>query len=284
MFFLQVAQTVAEGLRSTGMMTGTGIMLTLTFVLIGFLIYYQRNLYKVNQKVKRLKADKEASMIRASIKFQEDERNRIAADLHDDAGPLLATIRLYLNEGLIHKDKAAQLQSILSARQIVDDTIGLIRNISHSLMPPTLKNFGLESAATNLYEKINQSGKIAATARFNDYDKRMEPEREMLSFRVIQELVNNIIKHSYAGFIHLVQNRVADTIYIIIQHDGKGVVQAEFEKLLFESEGLGLKNIENRMRVLGGRVKFEKGKDDEVYKITMEIPASKAVIRKVDID
>jgi two-component system, NarL family, sensor kinase len=284
MFFLQVAQTVAEGLRSTGMMTGTGVMLTLTFVLIGFLIYYQRNIYKVNLRVKRLKADKEASMIRASIKFQEDERNRIAADLHDDAGPLLATIRLYLNEGLINKDKAAQLQSILSARQIVDDTIGLIRNISHSLMPPTLKNFGLESAATNLYEKINQSGKIAATARFNDYENRMEPEREMLSFRVIQELVNNIIKHSYAGFIHLVQNRVDDTIYIIIQHDGKGVVQSEFDKLLFESEGLGLKNIENRMRVLGGRVKFEKGKDDGVYKITMEIPASKEVVRRVDID
>jgi two-component system, NarL family, sensor kinase len=282
MFFLQVTQTVADGLKSTGIITGTGVMLTLTFVLIGFLIYYQRNIYRVNKKVKRLKEDKEASMIRASIKFQEDERNRIAADLHDDAGPLLATIRLYLNEGLIHKEKSAQLQSILSARQIVDDTIGLIRNISHSLMPPTLKNFGLESAATNLYEKINESGKIAATARFNDYEKRMEAEREMLAFRVIQELVNNIIKHSNAGFIHLVQNRISDIIYIIIQHDGKGIVQSEFDKLLFESEGLGLKNIENRMRVLGGRVKFEVGKDDGVYKITMSIPALKAVVRTVE--
>ena len=69
------------------------------------------------------------------------KRQRLAADLHDDAGPLLATARLYLNENLVNQDKATQLQSIFQARQIIDDTIQLVRNISHSLMPPTLKNF-----------------------------------------------------------------------------------------------------------------------------------------------
>jgi signal transduction histidine kinase len=86
----------------------------------------------------------------------------LQADLHDDAGPLLATARLYLNENLVNLDKTTQLQSIYNAKQIIDDTIQLIRNISHSLMPPTLKNFGLESAVNDLFQKISGSGSMNA--------------------------------------------------------------------------------------------------------------------------
>src|SRR5882757_7594377 len=112
---------------------GTIGMLALTIGLIVFIIFHQRKL-----------------LLNASIRLQEEERQRIAADLHDDAGPLLATARLYLNENLVNLDKTTQLQSIYNAKQIIDDTIQLIRNISHSLMPPTLKNFGLESAVNDL--------------------------------------------------------------------------------------------------------------------------------------
>jgi hypothetical protein len=83
-----------------------------------------------------LEDDKQQILLNASIKYQEEERNRIAADLHDDVGPLLATARLYLNENMINLEPAAQLQSIFSAKQIIDDAIQLIRNISHSMMPP----------------------------------------------------------------------------------------------------------------------------------------------------
>ena len=118
-------------------------------------------------------------------------------------GPLLATARLYLNENLIHQEPALQLQSIFSAKQIIDDSIQLIRNISHSLMPPTLKNFGLEAAIKDLFEKINGSGVINSSARFHDNRQRLSDEQELLVFRILQELVTNIIKHSSAGFIHL---------------------------------------------------------------------------------
>ncbi len=270
MFFLQTIKVA--GSIGYNVIFSTLVMVIAAGVTACFVVYYQRNVIKANENLRRMEADKRASLIRASIKFQEDERNRIAADLHDDAGPLLATIRLYLNETMLTKNKADLHKSILSARQIVDDTIALIRNISHSLLPPTLKNFGLDSGVANLYQKINNSGKIATTVTFNDYDERLSPERELLCFRVIQEVVNNVIKHSYVSFIHLIQTRIGENIYIIIQHDGKGIVQSEFDKLLFESKGLGLKNIENRMHVLGGRISFEVGKDDKVYKTTIEVP------------
>lgn len=269
MFFLQVTKEIASG---TSAVWGTFVMVSSVLFVVFFSFYYQRRIVRINGNILRLEKEKQANLVKASIQFQEDERNRIAADLHDDAGPLLATVRLYLNEGMVNKDKPAQLQAIHNARQIVDDTITLIRNISHSLLSPTLKNFGLESGVVNLYEKINGSGKIAATARFNEYEVRLSAEKELLCFRVIQELVNNIIKHSYANFIHLIQNKADDNILIIIQHDGKGLVQSEFNKLVLESDGLGLKNIENRMQVLGGRITFEKGRDDGLFKVTLEVP------------
>src|SRR5215207_1080883 len=182
---------------------GTIGMLVLTIGLIVFIIFHQRKVIRYQMQLQHMEQEQQKMLLNASIRLQEEERQRIAADLHDDAGPLLATARLYLNENLIHQEPAIQLQSIYNAKQIIDDAIQLIRNISHSLMPPTLKNFGLESAMTDLFQKINGSGNLNATARFHDYRQRLKLEQELLVFRIIQELVTNIIKHSSSGFIHL---------------------------------------------------------------------------------
>jgi two-component system, NarL family, sensor kinase len=251
---------------------GTVGMLLLAMVLVVFVTMHQRKVNGLNKELLRLEQEKQASMLKASIQFQEEERQRIAADLHDDAGPLLATVRLYLNDNLVNQEKAQQIQSIYSAKQIIDEAIMLIRNISHKLMPPTLKNFGLESATNDLFQKINGSGVIKATARFHEYKDRLSTENEMLSFRVIQELVNNIIKHSSAGFIHLTQNIAEETIFIRIHHDGKGILQPEFEKLKYMGSGLGIKNIASRMKVLNGKITFEIDESKTYYKVTLEIP------------
>src|SRR5690606_12399343 len=201
MYLLQVN----EGIPRL-MFLGTLAMLILAIGIILFVIFHQRKVIRYQMMMKQLEAEKQQILLNASIRFQEEERQRIAADLHDDAGPLLATARLYLNENLVNQEKSQQLQSILSAKQIIDDAILLIRNISHSLMPPTLKNFGLESATTDLFQKISGSGAINASARFHDYRTRLKVDAELLILRIIQELVNNILKHSHAGFIHLTQN------------------------------------------------------------------------------
>jgi two-component system, NarL family, sensor kinase len=268
MFFLQATDTLSGKM----MIIGTTIMVLLALVVVVIAIMHQRRVVGFNNELKRLEEEKQASMLKASIKFQEEERQRIAADLHDDAGPLLATVRLYLNDNLVNQEKAQQIQSIFSAKQIIDEAIMLIRNISHKLMPPTLKNFGLESATNDLFQKINGSGVIKATARFHDYKERLSTENEMLAFRVIQELVNNVIKHSNAGFIHLTENVSGDNLFIRIHHDGKGLLQPEFEKLTYMGSGLGIKNISSRMKVLNGKISFEIDTSQTYYKVTIEIP------------
>ena len=259
---------------STVLFFGTLGMLVLAIGLVVFIVFHQRKVIKYQQQLQRLEEEQQQILLNASIRWQEEERQRIAADLHDDAGPLLATARLYLNDNLVHQDISTQLQSIYNAKQIIDDTIQLIRNISHSLMPPTLKNFGLESAINDLFQKISGSGAINASCRFHDYRERMLPQRELLIFRVAQELVNNILKHSNSSFIHLTQNTSDGTFYIRLHHDGKGITQADFERMNKSSVGLGLKNIQSRMKVLDGSVLFEKDASQTFYKVTLEMPLS----------
>ncbi len=254
---------------------GTVIVLALVLTIIVFVIFYQQRVYRFNKRLQQLEDEKQQVMLHASIRFQEEERQRIAADLHDDAGPLLATIRLYLNENIINQDPPTQLQSIYNAKQLIDDAIQLIRNISHSLMPPTLKNFGLESAVNDLFQKITGSGSVHASARFHDYKIRLKVEQESLVFRIVQELVNNVIKHSNAGFIHLTQNVANGMMYFRLHHDGIGLVQAEFEKLNHSALGLGLKNISSRTKVLNGKIFFEIDANKTYYKVTLEVPIDK---------
>lgn len=269
MFFLQVTD---NAFSSKMMVIGSAGMVVLAVVIIVFVTMHQRRVIRYHNEMKRLEAEKQQTYLTASINSQEEERTRIAADLHDDAGPLLATARLYLNDNLVNQEKAQQVQSIYAAKQIIDDTIMLIRNISHSLMPPTLKNFGLESAVNDVYQKINGSGVVKATARFHDYRLRLLPEQEMVAFRVIQELTNNILKHSHAGFIHLTENSSGNAVYVRIHHDGTGLTQSEFDKLSHSGKGLGLKNIASRIKVLGGKILFELDATHTYYKITIEIP------------
>ena len=270
MFFLQITQPASS--LTSPLFLGTLGMLVLVIGLVIFIIFHQRKVLRYQLQLQRMEQVQQKLLLKASIRLQEEERQRIAADLHDDAGPLLATARLYLSENLVNQDKATQLQSIYQTRQILDDTIQLVRNISHSLMPPTLKNFGLESAIADLFQKISGAGTINASSRFHDYKDRLKPEKELIIYRIVQELISNTLKHSHSSFIHLTQNMHGNDFVLRLHHDGRGIVQTDFEKLTKSNIGLGLKNITSRLKVVQGKIFFEKDPSQTYYKVTIEIP------------
>jgi signal transduction histidine kinase len=93
-------------------------MLVLVIGLVIFIVLHQRKVIRYQMQLQQMEHEQQKILLNASVRFQEEERQRIAADLHDDAGPLLATARLYLNENLVNQDKASQLQSIFMARLV----------------------------------------------------------------------------------------------------------------------------------------------------------------------
>ncbi len=254
------------------MIIGTISVFSLAIGLIVIVVLNQGKVIKYQKTLQKMEEEQQSILLNASIRLQEEERQRLAADLHDDAGPLLATARLYLNENLVNLEKSTQLQHISAAKSIIDDTIQLVRNISHSLMPPSLKNFGLESAVNDLFQKISGAGQINASCRFHDYKVRSTLDHEQILFRIVQELINNILKHSNATFIHLTQNTSSTTFFIRLHHDGAGLTHSDFERLTKSSGGLGLKNIQSRLKVLQGKIFFEKDISGMYYKVAIEVP------------
>jgi len=256
----------------SALLLGTIGMLFLAITLIIFIVFHQRRVILYQLKMQQMEAEQQKVLLKASMEMQEEERQRIAADLHDEAGPLLATARLYLSENMVTQDKATQLQTIFNIKEIIDDAINLVRNISHSLMPPTLKNFGLESAVNDFFQKINGAGSLQVECCFDNYEVRLKPEKELIIFRIIQELTNNILKHSHSTFIHLIEQSAEESITIKLHHDGKGLTQEDFLKMSKSSVGLGLKNIQSRLKIILGNINFEQDSSRTFYKVSINIP------------
>ena len=99
MSFLQTTLAV-----SSVLILGTLGMFLMAITLVSIVVFHQRRVIRFNKQIQKMEEERQQMLLRASIQFQEEERQRIAADLHDDAGPLLATARLYLNENLIHQE------------------------------------------------------------------------------------------------------------------------------------------------------------------------------------
>jgi signal transduction histidine kinase len=159
---------------------------------------------------------------------------------------------LYLNENLVNLEKPQQLQNIISAKSIIDDAISLIRNISHSLMPPTLKNFGLESATTDLFQKISGSGIINASARFHDYRERLQVEQELLVFRIIQETILNVKQHTNLNYIEI--NISCNDQYLEIEMVYLQNKEIQFSTVVdINSKSRGLLSLKNRIQMIDGQ-------------------------------
>lgn len=223
-------------------------MLLLSIALVVFFVIYQRRIFA--QERVREEKDKahQKELLTAAVEVQETERRRIAGDLHDDIGSLLSATRLYLRQlnPEANKEKTVEIRD--QALAILDEMIQNTRRITHDLMPPALEKFGFQAAAEDMCERIDRSGGIKVNFR-SDSDGRLEPRQEVALYRVLQELMNNTLKHAMAKTIDVTIDRRQDTFNFTYRDDGKG-----FDTALVKSQGLGLRNIESRVSLIGGHL------------------------------
>lgn len=221
-------------------------MLLLAIALVGFFVTYQRRLFRQERLRQEEAAAHQKQLLIASVEAQEEERGRIASDLHDDIGSLLTATRLYLRQ--LPTDSTEK--RVASVREkslgIVDDMITNTRRISHNLLPPALEKFGFQAATEDLCDRMNDSAQVAITFA-TQTDDRLPAKAEIALYRVVQELLNNSLKHAEAATITVTFRRVAKAFELVYADDGKG-----FDLSQTRANGLGLHNVETRVMLEGG--------------------------------
>ncbi len=191
---------------------------------------------------------------RAIITAEENERKRIAADLHDGVGQMMSAAKMNLSafeSDIAFKDENQRLayEKVLS---LVDESCREIRSVSHQMMPNALLKSGLANAVKEFIDKIDNRI-IKITLNAEGLQERLDSNVETIMYRVIQECVNNVIKHSGANALDISLIRDKDGIAVTIEDNGKGFDTTD--KLKFE--GIGLKNIVSRVAFLKGEVEFD---------------------------
>ena len=192
--------------------------------------------------------------IRAEITMQELERKRIANDLHDSLGPLLATVKLYFHSIEIPNEEDREL--VDKAGFYIDETITSLREISYNLLPNSLTRNGLIEALKEYINRLN-SRHILNIDFSSGENIDLTKENEVHLFRIIQEIIHNAVKHSKAATLQLVITSEDSGILVISKDDGVGFDMAEIKK---QSGGLGLKSIENRCEILNATIQINTAK------------------------
>jgi signal transduction histidine kinase len=202
-------------------------------------------------RIQQLEEEKKLMAAQALVEGQEEERKRIAHDLHDGLGVLLSATKMQFTA--IRDVSPANMPFIERATQLLEQAAGDVRKISHNMMPGLLTKMGLFEAVEDLFENISDNENLTSSCFIPEGLKRLPENQEIMVFRIIQEMVNNTIKHAEAKSVRLemnIQNAVLELLYT---DDGKGF---DVEKSM-ESRSLGLKSIQSRVNFLKGELSID---------------------------
>jgi signal transduction histidine kinase len=220
--------------------------------ILGYLIYNRRKLAEQARLQSEINKQQEIAA-RAVLTAEERERRRIATDLHDGVGQLLSAALMNLN-GLFKKLTFDGTESQLADRSLalVTESYDEMRSISHQMMPNALLKAGLASAVKEFLDKIDSS-QLRINLETGGLNDRLDEQTETVLYRVIQETVNNVIKHAKATKLDIQLVKDEDGISATIEDNGRGFDSSKIKG----KEGIGLKNILSRVEFLKGTVDFD---------------------------
>lgn len=235
-------------------------------IILALLIFwiYRKKQQLQQQRINELETEKQLMATQALVKGQEDERSRMAKDLHDGLGGLLSGVKLQLGamKGnlILSKENG---RSFNLALQKLDESINEMRRVAHNMMPEALLNLGLGQALQDYCDGLSEGQPFTIFREFYGLEERMEPSVEIVLYRIVQELLNNAVKHSGASEIVAQVIRKGDQISITVEDNGKG-----FElKNETEMHSAGLRNIRSRVHYLHGQldIQSQPGKGTSIH-------------------
>jgi signal transduction histidine kinase len=212
------------------------------------------------------------------LKMQDDERRRIARDLHDSVGQLLAAISM--NMAVIEKEtdklSADARKAFLENRSFVQQVLQGIRTMSHLLHPPLLDESGLPSALRWYVEEFSQRSGVSVTLEFSPSFERLSSELETVIFRIVQECLGNIHRHSKSPTAEIQIEKNGGSINLEVRDAGRGIPSEKQEQIKYGIRtGVGLRGMRERVAQLGGKLKIDSDTGGTAIAITLPCtPAS----------
>lgn len=263
----QLVEEQSHSQRVLNSMLGVGLLISVLGV--GALVFLRRQQKLIahqetviaQQQIRQL----ELKSLRAMIEGQEGERSRIARDLHDGLGIQLSRIKLFV--------EAHQEQLPLSVKeplnQFLDEACTETRLISNNLRPYALSTFGLIPALEDLVQKLNLVNQTRLILEHYGEVPALDDESSVMLYRVVQELLNNALKHANAHTITVQLMASDETTLISVDDDGKG---GDFENM--PVRGNGIANINSRIAYLGGQVMWQ-SEDGKGTSVMISLPVKK---------
>jgi signal transduction histidine kinase len=237
--------------RNLMIFAASGILLLALFITL-FLLYKRRkDSIIASQKIRQLEEEKKHLAARFLVEGQEIERKRMALELHDNLGVLLTATRLHFSE-IRDKDPGSR-ELIGKAEKLLEQASSDVRKISHNLMPGLLTKLGLFEALEDLFENLGDKEGFDARLEVIGNKDRLDENKEIMIYRIVQELVNNTLKHAGANVIDLTIVHEDGELSLSYHDNGKGF---DVEKML-DLKTMGLHSIQSRVEFLNGTIKID---------------------------
>lgn len=225
----------------------TGMFLLLgAFMLLFF--FLNKNRQKKNKKEKLyLQSQFSQTLLQTKLEIQEQTLQTISEEIHDNIGQVLSLVKLNLNTFPDNLEEAIKLK-IEDTEQLLSKAIADLRDISQSMNTDKIASLGLEAAIALQLQQIQKTGRFGTQFHTSGIRRHVEPQKEMVLFRIVQEALNNAVKHSGAKNITINILYTPESLLLQVSDDGIGFTQ---ENAAQPTAGIGLKNIQNRVALIG---------------------------------
>lgn len=232
---LDEAEEIAFFASRKAKLFGIGLIVLAVILLISYLIFIQ-----TLQK-------KKLENLQAMIMGEEQERKRVAKDLHDGIGVLLTSVKLRLSN---FEDKVEDKKAYQNSLEQIDNACTEVRRISHNMVPASLTKLGLEEATLDLLDNVRAATNLEIKEDIRVEEGIIQEGKEVLIYRIIQEMINNCLKYAEAKSLSLILKMNSNNLSLVYQDDGKGFNKNDVK------EGLGLRSISSRVDILRGKIQI----------------------------
>ncbi|MFN3852545.1 MAG: 7TM diverse intracellular signaling domain-containing protein [Spirosomataceae bacterium] len=214
------------------------------FVLMLGIVYRFRVFAEEKTLLQKSINEQQRNNYETQLQIQERERSRIARSLHDSVGAILSSVKMNFD---LMKDKkeVREDETFRNSYAMLGEAIREVRRVSHDIMPSVLVRYGLESAVKQIYEKVQ---KPEITIYTDGLDDRFDLQQELTVYRIVQELMSNVMRHADATEASIILIRNGNELIIKVIDNGKGFDQSH------KKDGMGLENIRSRVKYLDGKL------------------------------